>query len=85
MAQIQKLIDKLTRIPPPADFGWSQLERLLNHYGYKPKQGSGSRVKFIHTKTKSVISLHKRHPDSDLLEYQIELVLEKLRDEGHKI
>ncbi|GGC87244.1 type II toxin-antitoxin system HicA family toxin [Halopseudomonas salina] len=82
MSRIAKLLEKLQRKPSPKDFTWKEITRVLEHFGYHPLQGAGSRVKFVHQNTKQVISLHKRHPDSTLLEYQIECVLAKLRDEG---
>lgn len=82
MSKIQKLIDEFTRRPPPKDFGWNDLVRLLNHFGYEEIEGSGSRKKFVGGLGHKIL-LHKRHPDSTLLDYQIELVIDALLSQGH--
>lgn len=82
MSRIDKLIDELQRQPAPKDFSWASLVRLLAHFGYKEVQGSGSRVRFLGA-NKHKILLHKRHPDSTLLDYQIEQVVDALKQEGH--
>jgi hypothetical protein len=82
MSRLQKLRDDFNRRPPPKDFSWEDLVRLLRSYGYSEHEGSGSRKRFV-SATKHKISLHKRHPDDTLLEYQIELVKEALISQGH--
>lgn len=82
MSRIQKLIDEFTRRPSPKDFPWDDVVKILRHFGYSEIEGAGSRKKFIHT-GKHKILLHKRHPDSTLLAYQIEAVIEALTAQGH--
>lgn len=82
MSRIQKLVEDFTRKPCPKDFGWASLVKLLKHYGYAELEGAGSRKKFVDER-KRKITLHKRHPDDTLLEYQIELVIEALTLHGH--
>lgn len=82
MSRIDKLLDRFWSDPKPTDFEWDELIRTLSHYGYEQKQGRGSRVRFVHATTKHKISLHKRHPDSTLLSYQIDKVRESLNSEG---
>jgi hypothetical protein len=82
MSRIQKLIDDFTRKPCPKDFGWEDAVKILKHYGYQELEAAGSRKKFIDSSRRKIL-LHKRHPDSTLLEYQIELVLEALTLHGH--
>ena len=82
MSKIRKLIDDFTRSPPPKDFAWSDVVRILEHYGYTEFEGAGSRKKFKDQKNRKIL-LHKRHPDSTLLAYQIELVVEALTLHGH--
>jgi len=81
MSTIDKLVQRLRRIPPPKDFAWMELERVLRYYGYTKLEGSGSRVKFI-SESNRVLSFHKRHPDSTLLKYQIEDLIQGLVEEG---
>jgi hypothetical protein len=82
MSKIQKLIDDFVRRPAPKDFPWDDMVRILKHFGYAEIEGSGSRKKFI-SLGKHKILLHKRHPDSTLLTYQIEAVIEALTSQGH--
>lgn len=82
MSRIDKLLEKMQRKPTPKDFAWRELTRALDHFGYRQLEGDGSKVKFVHQTSKHVISLHKRHPDSTLLVYQILEILAQLRDEG---
>jgi len=82
MSRIQKLVDELTGDPSPKDFSWSDLVRVLKSFGYREIEGSGSRKKFVSGANHKIL-LHKRHPDSTLLGYQIEQVVEALTQEGH--
>ncbi|MCJ2375150.1 MULTISPECIES: type II toxin-antitoxin system HicA family toxin [Pseudomonas] len=82
MSKIRKLIDDFTRTPSPKDFAWNDAVKILEHFGYKEFEGAGSRKKFIDSKNRKIL-LHKRHPDSTLLGYQIELVVETLTLHGH--
>ena len=66
----------------PKDFSWSELQALMKHLGYAELTGRGSRRKFIHTETQRIVSLHKRHPDDTLLDYQVKYVLEFLEQQG---
>lgn len=83
MSQIDKLIAKLTKTPPPKDFAWKQLQKVMKHFGYTELEGAGSRVKFVNTETKHKVFLHKRHPDSTLIGPQIEDVVESLHSQGY--
>lgn len=83
MSTIAKLKKKLASLPK--DFEWSELVKLLAHFGYvEAKKGKtgGSRVKFIHPETKDVINLHRPHPKKILKSYQVKQVVEKLKDLG---
>ena len=83
MAKIQKLIERLLSFP--RDFTWEELIKIMNHFGYnelsKGKTG-GSRRKFANSE-QHVISLHKPHPGSILKRYQLDDVIDALRERGH--
>lgn len=83
MSQVKKIITKLQKTPTPKDITWDELIKVLNHFGFKSlpagKTG-GSRRKFMNIK-KTMISLHEPHPRKELKKYQIDQVLETLRDE----
>ncbi|HEX7359477.1 MAG TPA: type II toxin-antitoxin system HicA family toxin [Bryobacteraceae bacterium] len=82
MSQREKLLDRLKS--KPKNFTWSELENLLEGLGYTQERGAGSRRKFIHRKTGTMISLHEPHPRKELKAYQIKAVLEHLNQE-HQI
>ncbi len=84
MSQIKKIIVKLQKKPAPKDLTWDELLKVLSHFKFEPitrgKTG-GSRRKFING-SKVIISLHEPHPRNELKKYQIDQVLEILRNEG---
>ncbi|HEY8781077.1 MAG TPA: type II toxin-antitoxin system HicA family toxin [Mucilaginibacter sp.] len=82
MGKIDKLIERFQS--KPKDFTWDELVSVLNHFGYnemaKGKTG-GSRRRFSH-EDKSVIILHKPHPQPIIKAYVIKEVLEHLTEKG---
>ena len=83
MGKIDKLITKLKS--DPKDFTWSELKRVLSHFGYielkiQGKTG-GSRRKFTN-KDNNIISLHEPHPKKILKRYAINDVIKHLKDKG---
>ena len=80
MGRKEKLLGRL--ISKPRDFSWHELQSLMRHLGYTELAGHGSRRKFINAKTRRIVSLHKRHPDDTLLEYQVKDILVFLEQEG---
>lgn len=80
MGRKEKLLARLHS--RPKDFSWSELKTLMRQLGYEEITGSGSRRKFINTQTRRIVSLHKRHPDDTLLDYQVKEVLDFLDQEG---
>ena len=83
MSQIDKIIQKIQKKPTPKNFSWDELLKLLNHFQFQPitkgKTG-GSRRKFIN-EDKVIISLHEPHPQKELKKYQIDQILEILKNE----
>lgn len=79
MARIDKLIERLKS--KPADFRWSELEKVLKHFRYEQIKNNGSRRKFVRIKEngeKDLIIIHEPHPKDILKEYQLNDVIEKL-------
>ena len=64
----------------PKDFTYSELESLLLSFGYKDKQGAGSRVCFA--KENHIIKLYKLHPENKLKRYQLAFIIKELTDKG---
>ena len=79
MSRIDKLIERFKNVPK--DFTWSELIKILAHFGYheigKKGKTGGSRVKFGNN-DKEIISLHQPHPGNIVKQYVIRQVLEKL-------
>lgn len=66
------------------DFTWDELTKVLNSFGYKQvsigKTG-GSRIRFLSPDYPPII-LHKPHPKPILKRYQLEDILNLLREEN---
>ncbi|GAA0532648.1 type II toxin-antitoxin system HicA family toxin [Chitinophaga japonensis] len=81
MSKHEKLIARL--LTRPTDFTYPELVKLLFGWGYEESsQGktSGSRVAFINRTTQHIIRLHKPHPGNVLKRYQVDLVIEELKN-----
>lgn len=81
MTKQNKLIDRFLK--KPTDFSWQELEKLLSNFGYRLNNSgktSGSRVRFVHSKYPPII-LHKPHPKPTLRRYQIEDIINLLKQE----
>ncbi len=77
--------DKLTTrlLSKPKDFTWGELVKLLSGFGYREISGGktgGSRTRFIHSEHPPII-LHKPHPQPILKRYQLEDIINLLRQE----
>lgn len=83
MSKRDKLVKKL--LTRPRDFTYDEVKTLLSQFGYKEEKGgrtSGSRVAFVHIKAKHIIRLHKPHPQNYLRMYQIDELIQTLRNQG---
>ena len=84
MGQKEKLALKLRS--HPKTFTFDEAVTLLSYYGYVQEnkgKTSGSRVRFLNSKTGARISLHKPHPRKELLDYQIGQLVDHLSEEGY--
>ncbi|TGK31117.1 type II toxin-antitoxin system HicA family toxin [Leptospira gomenensis] len=84
MSKGEKLVERFKG--KPRDFSYDELRKLLSNYGYNENnsgKSSGSRVAWIHPKTKHIIRLHKPHPKNILKSYQINQILDELKSEGY--
>ena len=82
MSQQEKLLAKLTAKPVPRDYKWNELCKLLNGLGFDQLTGKGSRRKFYHAGTKTLIIIHEPHPQNVLKPYQVKDVVNKLKEMG---
>lgn len=76
MGKQEKLRSRL--LSKPKDFTWDELTSLLIHFEFELLKGNGSRRKFVHNATKTIINLHEPHPDKVLKRYVIVQVITKL-------
>ena len=83
MAKNDKLIARLKS--KPKDFTFEEAETLLGYLSYERSnkgKTSGSRVMFVNKGKQSQILLHKPHPRKELLAYQVQQLLDVLKQEG---
>jgi hypothetical protein len=81
MAMSRKDKLKARFLARPKDFTFEELRRLLRQLGYEEQEAEGSRVTFYREGTGSVIKLHRPHQQPTLKAYQINQVLDALREE----
>lgn len=82
MGQKEKLIQRLKS--KPKDMTFQEVETILRYLSYERDdkgRTSGTRVMFV-SETHPPILLHKPHPRKELLMYQINQLLEILKQEG---
>ncbi len=83
VTRIDKLLARL--LARPEDFSYDELRHLLFRYGYeevRPGKTSGSRVGFVNRRTKHIIHLHRPHPGPHVKLYQIEMIIDELKEIG---
>lgn len=83
MGRNSKLLKRL--LARPNDFAYDELKRLLSSIDCaEDNKGktSGSRVAFVHEETGTILRLHKPHPNNELKGYQINMVIEFLKNLG---
>jgi len=81
MSKHIKLLNRF--LSKPKDFTYNELKTLLSGFDYielTKGSTSGSRVSFYNHNTDHIICLHKPHPKNILKSYQIELIIEELRN-----
>lgn len=86
MSKIDTLIRKLCQKPTPADFRYTDLCKIMKHFGYEEsKKGatSGSRVRFYNPETGAMVSLHKPHPGDQMVKGSVESVVQFLKEHDH--
>ena len=68
----------------PRDFTYNELKTLLNGLGYtevNKGRTAGSSIVFIHGSTRHIIRLHKPHPGNELKLYQIDQIIDTLKNQ----
>ena len=84
MSRIETLMKKLCVEPTPADFRYSELKRVMSHFGYiESNQGATSGSRLFHPETKAVLMLHKPHPGGEMSKASVDSVVRFLKERGH--
>lgn len=86
MPKVDVLLERLCAKPTPSDFRFSDLRRIMAHFGYlESNKGatSGSRVKFYNPATKAILLLHKPHPRDEITKAAIVSVVKFLKEHDH--
>lgn len=78
MGRQQKLIRRL--YSKPKDYKWNEAVTLLKKLGFKQIEGSGSRVKFFLEDPRSLIIIHRPHPGGILKTYQVNELIDKVKE-----
>lgn len=81
MSKINKLQERLFRVPAPKDFLFRDVITLLEHFGcdYYEQQGGSSHKFFVYTAPSGKeyrLNIAKPHPDKGLKPYQLKAVKE---------
>ena len=82
MTKRQKILTRF--LSNPTDFSWNELITLLSGFGFQQASSGktgGSRVRFLNDNHPPII-LHKPHPRPTLKRYQINIIIEFLRQEN---
>jgi predicted RNA binding protein YcfA (HicA-like mRNA interferase family) len=79
MSQLEKLLEQFINTPFPK---WSEAITLLKKLGYRKLEGEGSRAKFVNLEKKSVIELHRPHPENTIKNYTKKDIIKELKDKG---
>jgi predicted RNA binding protein YcfA (HicA-like mRNA interferase family) len=80
MSRRDKLLARLRS--NPVDFTWQDAVTLMKGSGFDVIVASGSGRKFVHRETRRKVLMHQPHPHPELKQYQIDLLLEGLRNAG---
>ena len=79
MSKKEKLIARMRQIPK--DFTFDELKAAMKVFGYTLDEGrSGSRISFINEETNRSIILHKPHPGNIMKSYQLQQVIDHLKE-----
>lgn len=82
MSKLEKEIERLKS--KPKNFTYDEAKRILNNFRFienNKGKTSGSRVQFINKKN-IIIELHKPYPKNILKPYQINIIINKLKNGG---
>lgn len=70
--------------PVPKNITWVEYKAFVEHYGYKMKNGNGSRRKFYKEEVGfgMPIVIHEPHPDHIVLQVYVKQTIQVLKENG---
>ncbi|MFY3308102.1 type II toxin-antitoxin system HicA family toxin [Achromobacter ruhlandii] len=73
MSQNAKAIERLCRLPPPADFEWRELLSIMKGFGFELHKNDGSRRHFVRQANgrEYRFDCHEPHPSGIVKRYVI--------------
>lgn len=83
MSQIEKMEQRL--LSKPKDFTFQEAERLLSFYGFRRDnrgKTSGSAVRYVKDSVPIGLYLHRPHPGNTMKEYQLDELIDVLKQGG---
>lgn len=86
MAEIDTLLNKLCVKPTPADFRFSDLQKVMSHFNYSMSNKgapSSSRVRFYNPDTGGSLTLHKPPPGDQMPKAAVDAAVDFLKECGH--
>lgn len=75
-------LEKLLRVPPPADLRFDDLVSLLEALGARKREGRGSRVSFIFEGDR-ILTMHSPHPHSTVVKGAVKQTVIFLTELGY--
>lgn len=84
MSKTDSLLNKIMN--RAAVISFREVDSLLSKCGYilnNKGKTSGSRLQYVHEKSKRIIAFDKPHPESDVPRYVKERIIEALKQEGY--
>lgn len=83
MPKKEDLLEKLCKKPSPKNFTIRELDSLMGKCNCeKFSGGRGSGIGFVHNETKRVLQFDQPHPGKELYRYQIDKIIQFLKDIG---
>lgn len=79
MSHTKKLLEEFINTPFPK---WNDVVSLFKKIGYEKIEGEGSRVKFVNLEKKSIIELHRPHPQNTIKTYTKKDIIKELKVKG---
>lgn len=85
MGKHQRIKDKIFKTPTSTNLTWKEASSYLESIGFNKIEGNGSRVKYFHDRTSTLIVVHKPHPGNELKEYLVKQIREHLKKHEAKL